>query len=961
MKNSPAIQDLRSKKGRNLIRGAIANANPAEIVRLLMKVQGTCSEEDFKAALEVIRGNKIFKGNPIGSDFNKTFPKLLSTDVNYLPEDVMAKVNRHQVKISGLMELMTCAIEALAVRELSTALQYCREIVAAEGVSICLLKLLCFIRNHAANTIDSDEKIIALVREVDELLIDLKTENVRYLWLAIRELSSEKTDYFNISEKINGLEDGTIGAIARSLLDHIPRSEAIFQETLGSYYRISLFDAHLYLCNVSRLELPFVPNINKTLQEKFEKLGCIEIDPATYYDLTYDNVGLSLFRETFLLLELDLFFKYRTIHSSLFNSVEGKEDRRIPLERALLSHYFQDVKKVSSIGSDCKSFDVSMKKYVRDRACHFQNSTALIYALERNDGGIGSEEVAFVRLMSWTRDIGVICPIQYIENIRLHSVSDELRIVATCLSHIKQKSQLKEHELRRVIQEIAINKFDASLTQLFGCIYEISPAVTEHLIQTSDENFLSKLFQIIKNPNAAIVERANVLEWYGNKIGDTSYLERAKNLRIDVQINKEKGTIDDSRIYVEPVKYTQWINDQILNNLTILLESLSSQSETNVVMNLQWDKVSTGITVHDQIGSLLLRCYEEFCSNKIYGIASYLGRRIRHGTLKGTGLNDVSNFARDQKFQRLFLSRDFDTAYQAWVKEYEDALDQLRDRYLHIQEKGKPDGMILKDFRSLNKRTAANHMLHDVIKSFGTNQSGVELPYIILEYCWRIIEEDLSNIRKSMMEKKAKYAVFRFESSCDVSLKQRELQGFCQELHALTAEKFRTISSWFNKPSIASPSTELTLLFRAVVSEIKGFFTFYSPQIYVEEQNYTISGGAYFVIYDALYILIYNAAKYGGSNGPLKMLINMTKFADKASINITIVSEIADGENISDVQQSIQNALEGDCEDALVIEGRSGIKKLRRMEQDNYIGSVRYEYLDNMIYASFGFHVDYQS
>jgi hypothetical protein len=54
-------------------------------------------------------------------------------------------------------------------------------------------------------------------------------------------------------------------------------------------------------------------------------------------------------------------------------------------------------------------------------------------------------------------------------------------------------------------------------------------------------------------------------------------------------------------------------------------------------------------------------------------------------------------------------------------------------------------------------------------------------------------------------------------------------------------------------------------------------------------------------------------------------------------INIAIISEMLDNSVAREVEYSIISALHEDCEDALVIEGRSGIKKLKRMEQDNYI------------------------
>jgi hypothetical protein len=66
------------------------------------------------------------------------------------------------------------------------------------------------------------------------------------------------------------------------------------------------------------------------------------------------------------------------------------------------------------------------------------------------------------------------------------------------------------------------------------------------------------------------------------------------------------------------------------------------------------------------------------------------------------------------------------------MKNYELTLDQLRDRHLHIQEKSKPDGLISKEFKSTNKRIAANHMLQAVINSFAANKGGLEILTLLL-------------------------------------------------------------------------------------------------------------------------------------------------------------------------------------------------------------------------------------
>ncbi|MCV0437434.1 MAG: hypothetical protein K5880_02295 [Hydrogenophaga sp.] len=953
MKSNTEIASLATAKARNLVRGMISNPDPAHVLRALEKIRSKCSEAEFRQALLVLRESEIFRQSAIGRDFNREFPRLVNGAVasTIKPTDVLSKIGAKASRLAELVSISGDILRLISAHDYSGAIKQCRKLFKNGGASVAALRYLHFIRNRVVSNQD-------LMQHVDEILLDASIENVKYIATVIRELSSSKTDYFNITNRIRKADLSVSVTIARTFIDPIPRSPVEFEAALNSYYYVSLFDAFLYMARLQQLQLSFSPGLNGSLFDRFLALNEIQLDVTQLFKDDQLAAGLDLFRESFLLPELNALFLYRTVHGALFNTVERKEDARTTYERRLLANYFAAVNTIADIGSETVSPDFRTDRYVRTEACHFQNSTALIYLLERQDGDINHNEVDFVRLMSRTRDIGIICPQQHLENIKFNAQTAELKIVACALSHIKQRSQLKEHELRAVLQAAAANQFSGKYTALLNHVYAISPAVAEHLVQFSDETFLSKLFQIMGSPNAAIEERASILEWYGNKTGDTGYLDRAKNLRIDVQINKERGTIDDSRIYVDPLKFTQWVSNQVLDQFAILLESLPKPIEPQLVP-LAWDKVKTGVTTYEQLGSLIVQCYEEFCSNKVHGISSYLGRRIRHGTLKNTSYNDVVKFQNDERFAKLFEVHEFASAYRDWLRNYEQVLDDLRDKYLYIHTKTKPDGLIFLDFPSSGKRLAATHLLHDILKSFAVNNSAVELPYIILEYCWRIVEEDLAAIRKFVMEKKAQYGVFRAPIAASQKIRHRDLQDFSQELNSVAVERFRTIELWFNKPSIASPSADIALLFKAVVSEIKGQFPDFHPALAVDDQGFMLNGGVYHVIYDALFILIYNAAQKGKADGTLKMDLDLNEADGKKLINIRVESELMPGEEISKVAHSINAALQEDCEDALVIEGRSGIKKLRRMEQAGYIRNVSYTFSPRTVIASFSFALDY--
>jgi hypothetical protein len=91
-----------------------------------------------------------------------------------------------------------------------------------------------------------------LGREIDVILDAIQCANVKYPQLAIRELSNPNTEYLNIREKISAAGEGAMASIAKSFVDHIPRSDEQFVEVLNAYFGVSLLEAFTYYLSVAR-------------------------------------------------------------------------------------------------------------------------------------------------------------------------------------------------------------------------------------------------------------------------------------------------------------------------------------------------------------------------------------------------------------------------------------------------------------------------------------------------------------------------------------------------------------------------------------------------------------------------------------------------------------------------------------------------------------------------------------
>ncbi|WP_314187014.1 hypothetical protein [Aggregatibacter kilianii] len=947
------ISDLKNRDVRNIIRGVIGESNPYKIDMLLNKIKLKYGNFLYEASLDVIRGNQLFKDNEYSRYFLDYFLKLNQNIGSKNPSYIYRSINLNKSKLVNILKIYNNILFFLNLKNIEKLVDNIEMLTKLGGVSVFLLRILQFIKNNLSDEVSACN----LGERIDAVYELIRPHNINYINVAIKELTSDKNDYFSVCDRINLGEENIPLTIARSFIDQIPDNEAEYIKVLNSFYSVSMIDAVLYILSTARLEIPYisVQYLDKEIIKEYNSIKNMDFDIMQFYDRKEQFCDLYFFRDSFLLNEISKVYEYRIAVSYFYTK---KTRNAIPYQRNKINNYFSGLRDLLSLRNEERDeYSINIYKYNRYNCGIVENTCGLIYLLENNSKfTLDYDEDVFISLMSFTTNLGEVLPNNLLDEIVKSTTNNNLRMIFSCLLFTKHKTQKYEHQLRSILQYSLENKFEYNIQNLLEYFYDTSPAIADYMVTLCDETFLTKLFIITKEPIDAIETRASILEWYGNKTSNNLLIERAKNLRIDIQISKQKANIDDSRIYVDPIKYIQWINDTVLNELLLSLDSINIDNISGPY-NIDWAKTKTGITDLEKAASCLLVCFEEFCENKLFGIASYLGRRIRHGTLKGTGRKEILEFYQ-QKEKLLSNNKDFQDFYNKWFKEYDNTLDSLVSEYLHILSKKKPEGMIRPIINSKAKKLIADSMLRDIILSYHKNPIGIDLPYIILEYCWRLIEEDLSNIRKHLMHIKSKYGIIKMPNLDLEPTYKREYVNFCSEINNITADKFRIISSWFNKPSIASPTADIVLLFKAVLSEVKDLITeHFSPEVQVNQEFYQITGGQYFAIYDALFIIIKNVADHGKLDGLLELDIQYHN--EIKAIRVTVKSEFISYESKIKNLNSIRENMTNNSEGAHVVEGNSGIKKLKQMEIDNYISNVNYT--DDKLYliASFDFKMDY--
>ena len=235
-----------------------------------------------------------------------------------------------------------------------------------------------------------------------------------------------------------------------------------------------------------------------------------------------------------------------------------------------------------------------------------------------------------------------------------------------------------------------------------------------HLFYMCNEGFLTELYELYSQSDEITEAQARILEWRALSRADADALTQAKSHRLSLRLRKVRDSIEVTRIYVDPLRFIHWIQDALGGELRAIsgmaTEILQDPDNTIDVR----DPVKVALIPRVRLLKTLDGIYHEFCSNKVYGVASFIGRRIRHGTLHGYLILETrpeidriaSEFEQNApKFSEFLLD---------WLKKLEiSVLFMVTDR-VHIRSKDKPRGLIVASIDDADKSTTARRMLTEV-------------------------------------------------------------------------------------------------------------------------------------------------------------------------------------------------------------------------------------------------------
>lgn len=921
-KNRTEKLQLLDKKTRNKLRSILSNAE-GNTIGSLTKLRGTLSLSQSAILDDIINIPLYGKVSEKSKPFPKTPPffDTLQTrsriGLDKILSIIEANVLTHHARLNLLTQSLNKIDNEYAKSNIAECLKLILSTLRQSGWSHAVLRRVVLIRENLPEGQEED-KIEELVQRAG--LKSLSVVSLIHSYSLDQQILTIKRSILNIQDR--GAINRFTRSIARLAVQPFAKNEDDLSDFLSDVERCSLIDAVILAKFNSHLfdieDYPGIKSIADCLGEEalFERL-------VATYDAKDPESEHTFYKQSSAWLEYEPIRKYRLLIDNYYDASREEIDDVPETLLPLLHAWVKETTLKDLVGkTQFTKHNYSVLGNL-ELSGSVTRSAIFNFWLNQSEGQIGFEKDDLFTLMGLTRDLARTIPIKAVRMAAKLAQDELVKLILLLLLGKRSKNELDSFNLRKLLEDITIKKHDGSLVKLVKA-YEIThPYVAEYIYDIATEDFLAKLNKIAPHRGDIPEIRASLHEWMAEYKGDDHYLERARTVRIDHQLNRVRNEIDDHRIYVDPSRFSSWIEDEMMMELNSALSANGS------------GRKGLSVTCDETILTFIMtQCYNAFCSNPIFGIASYIGRRIRHGTFHGHLYSGVINgIESKEKFQPLFRNHIFVAKWNSWKDLYNETIeDIIRDR-LHVKSKTKQYGLLQPEVNSPIKQEILNAAVKSISNNYGETTSTNGLDKTIIDYCWRLAEIDLEAFTKYLRAQQGPIKNLNFLRSEVVQAaspaNQRLAEAFVRELELSIDHKLSKMFGWFKRPSIVAPKASVALLFDATVAEVRDTLPDFNPQADdCSEGEIELVGDVYHLVYDSLAVVVANAAMHADRNQPVKRKFEIVPGKEKRLI-VELSSTIKPSDDPEEVSKIINSRKEAEFQDANLYQGKSGISKLK--------------------------------
>lgn len=971
-----SLSSIKSKKTRNYLRGALSNDNSSIVQKTLAAARSNLREDDVSAFAKILIENDL-DTLVYGSAFPEKAFELFKNWKSFDPLPLEIETNiqlerliRNNEQISSIVEDIVTLNEQIIGKYYLAAANTTVQIIDSYGYSVTIVRKLLYINSQVENKVSDED--CARAREIvrsalenifsKEVSLHLKSHTGFLVDLFDRRSDVFETIHaqakLNRAHIVNHTEgSNTLSLVYRS---RFPCLRSVIQSDASFYLAscCSAVDVFFDFLNMSLLSSPpeaitkyFNNHFNKDLINRLcrnkDSFNILINKTETSFD------GADIYKLTSAITENELLHQVR---SSLDSQIATRENIALetdPINQALFPHAISLTK--LSVPHSSKRLNVSRYNSASDDT--ELRSFAVLHCLNKGQDFRNLNPGEIRNMLGQTSGFAYTLSVDEVLHIKERGEEIDSPIIsflALVMLNESDPSDDREFDLRKSFETLLISDYSGKITHFLDWLNTRTPGLCKAVVILCDIAFLEKLYRIFNSYEEVLAERHNICAWASDILNDPYYLSVAEQLAVDEKIRNIRGELDDSRIYVDEIRFKQWVVEnqavslrRYQRHIEIIGDINSTHGkQTELIFDANVSSVNSGSIAY--LIQSLIESFEEFCHNRIFGIDSYLSRRIRHGTLVGQLQSPIKKQITEFKnsnISELTIAEgeNLDDIY----RQYSAIVRNLKDEKLQFKSDTKSGGLLNSSAFSTNTRS---RILASVQQNFNNalgkgatvGQLADEFPNI----CWFLIENDLQQIKLEIERTFTSEIKPLLRKVNRIDPDNPKWISLYRELDNTAKLSFDEIIRWFNKPDQSSMSVTIKELAEVVTIEINDHRpeSKISYEIY-DDHDVRVSGSAYQTVYDLFFVLFDNVAAHGNAKQPINITVGyLSTDSEDISLNITVESKLLSPEDASLLLQAIDasTAVELDNE-AMVREKGSGLGKIKSLIE-SYPGNSDYSW-----------------
>ena len=917
-----SIQNIKNLKTRSLIRGLL---NPGlgrgEAQTTLTKLLDGVAMSDLREVDALLRTESLFQHLEILPENPSISPFQLPRGMSLVPQDSLAlqyigeRINHNTAEICAAFTLFAALNIAIAARADETITSLIGEVILNSGHSLAVARKAAFIIGYAAKDTISYRNCVSLMDSygvqdrnfgimatIDSIGSEFNYLDLKYRF---REFVGA-TRKSSIVEKVSYL---CFAPIALDATDLLP--------IINAHYDVSVTDAAMaVLCHRDLGVGDNLPELSPSIVTAWEHLCETEQHHFDYFGPDDRYGDLHAFRAAPAFLEYRTFREFRAAVQPIYDLPDFR-DERAGRGRNFARRFYEGTNRVEDlVPVENPSYEALPERFSSAASGALARSCALIWVCDNDPDFSRMTAASMALLMGCTIELDRLLSTPTLRRGVSSATDPFVKLILQTLLRAHSSATKDSFGFKNQFQHYVRQNHDGDILAFMAKVNELDGEIIQYFILLLDETLLSQMPLLMETSNSVYETRARLLEWYANITGDQISMEKAKQLRIDRKIAVVRGAINEARINIDSIRFRQWIEQNKLVDFSNFIRQDESRLPPITDITDKTKRQSMFLSAHrDPIARALLsitECYAEFCKNPDYGIASFLGRRIRHGTLRGTLLNGIPDPT------KVDLPPSIVSQYGNWRQEFSTSVNSLASRLHFFDKATQKSGMISAEIDTNDKWQACLICLNVIFEQAQKDHGVLSLPERIEQYCWLILELELANVQASIAEARSKFGTLKLRYHPFDS----DAISFEKQINLTLTDHFNTVISWFKKPPNISPVAELGHVLEVVLKEANDEYDDFDPEIEFDgDKELKLTGSLYYTVYDALTIAVRNAAKHGAHPGQLAIGAQLQEAGLGQALEIAIASNVKADVSSNEALMRMQAAGSIGADGADVVEG----------------------------------------